>query len=388
MYIDDRPDHLEMLRDSVRRFVTAELPRDVIRRWDRERHFPVDVWRRLADLGVCGLTIDESYGGLGRDIVAAVAVVEELFRRGSTLGGPYIHCAFYAGMNISENGSEWQKRELLPKVARGELLFAYGLSEPDVGADLASVSTTARRVGDKVVINGSKRWCTASRISQFIYCLCKSDASAPRHDNLTLVLIPTDAAGITIDNIEHMGLGYAHTTDVTFNEVVISEELIVGGPQAWNRGWPMLVGPGLDVEKLEVAAMAVGIAAAAVEDATAYAQERRQFGKPISAYQAVRHTLADAHTKLNACRLMLYHAASLAQRGRPCSQESSMAKLFACDTGLDIVVKCQQVLGAYGCAEEYDMKRYVSDALTLPIIGGSSNIQRNNIARRMGLASA
>ena len=203
-----------------------------------------------------------------------------------------------------------------------------------------------------------------------------------------MLLIPCDAPGITIEDIEHIGMGYAHTTDVTFNDVEIPEDLIVGGPEAWNRGWKMLVGPGLDVEKLEVAAIAVGVATAAVEDATVYAQERRQFGRPISAYQAVRHTLADAHTQLQACRLMLYHAASLAQQGRNCSQESSMAKLFACDTGLEVVVKCQQILGAYGCAEEYDMKRYVCDALTLPIIGGSSNIQRNNIAKRLGLASA
>ena len=388
MYVTEDPEHLQMLRDSLRRFIAAELPREKVREWDRTRHFPVDVFRRLAGLGVCGLTVDEEYGGAGRDIVAAVAVVEELCRRGTTLGGPYVHCAFYAGMNISENGSEAQKRGLLPRVASGELLFAYGLSEPDVGADLASTRTTARREGGKVIVNGSKRWCTAARIADYIYCLCRSDPDAPRYQNLSLVLVPRDAPGVTIEDIGHMGIGYAHTTDVVFADVEIPEENIVGGPAGWNRGWPMLAGPALDVEKIEVAAMTLGIATAAVDDATAYAQERRQFGKPVSAFQAVRHTLAEAHTRLHACRLMLYHAASLAQQGRNCSQEASMAKLFVCDTARQIVLDCQQVMGAYGCADEYDMRRYVSDALVMPIIGGSSNIQRNNIARRLGLASA
>ena len=158
------PEHIAAIRDTLRRFVAAEMPREAVRRWDREHRFPGELFRKLAALGVCGLTIDEAYGGSGRDLVAAVAVIEELTRRGAFAAGPFIHCAFYGGLNISENGSEAQKRELLPRLARGELLFAYGLSEPDVGGDLASVRTTARRSADgrSVILRGTKRWCTGA----------------------------------------------------------------------------------------------------------------------------------------------------------------------------------------------------------------------------------
>ena len=130
----------------MRRFAAAEMPREKLRAWDRESTFDRAVFDRLAALGVCGLTIAEEYGGAGRDLVAAVAVIDELARRGAAIAGPFIHCAFYGGLNVSENGSEAQKRELLPKLARGEILFAYGLSEPDVGGDLASVTTSARLI--------------------------------------------------------------------------------------------------------------------------------------------------------------------------------------------------------------------------------------------------
>ncbi|MGH7898641.1 MAG: acyl-CoA dehydrogenase family protein [Candidatus Binatia bacterium] len=377
-----------MLRETIRRFVEREMPREAARRWDRERTFPPDVFRRLAATGVCGLTVAEEYGGAGRDIVAAVVVIDELARRGAAIAGPYIHCAFYGGLNIGENGSDAQKRELLPRIARGELLFAYGLSEPDVGGDLASVATTARRSDDgrTVVLNGTKRWCTGARFADMIICLVRSEAAAARYRNLSFVLVPPGLPGITIVDIDHIGLRYAATTDVIFENVSVPIENVLGGAAGWNQGWRMLAGPALDVEKLEITAVAYGIAAAAVEDAWAYAQERKQFGKPISGHQAVRHALVETRTKLQACRHMLYHAAALAQEGRPCSVETSMAKLFVGDTAVEIVLACQRILGAYGCAEGYDMERYVRDVCVMPIVGGSSNMQKNNIAARLRLA--
>jgi alkylation response protein AidB-like acyl-CoA dehydrogenase len=383
----DEPEHIRLLRESLRAFVATEMPRQAVREWDRDCRFPAEVFRKLADMGVCGLTIDEQYGGAGRDLVAAVAVIDELCRRGTFLAGPFIHCAFYGGINISENGSQAQKLALLPRLARGEVLFAYGLSEPDVGGDLASVTTTAERHGDTVVINGTKRWCTAARIADYIYCLVKSDRTAPRYQNLSLVLVPPTLPGIGIHDIEHTGMRYAATTDVLFDHVEVPVDNIVGGEAGWNRGWPMLAGSSLDVEKLEITAVTYGIAAAAVEDAWAYAQERRQFGKVISGHQAVRHALVDARTKLAACRHMLYHAAWLANAGKPCSVEASMAKLFVGETAVEIVLSCQRVMGAYGYAREYDMERHVRDIVCMPIVGGSSNMQRNNIANRLRLAT-
>lgn len=382
------PPHLGALRETLRRFVEREMPREAVRRWDRERTFPMETFRRLAALGVCGLTVPEEYGGAGRDLVAAVAVIDELARRGGAMAGPYIHCAFYGGLNVGENGSEAQKRDLLPRVARGEVLFAYGLSEPDVGGDLASVGMTARRSADgrTVTLNGTKRWCTAARVADWIICLVRSDAEAPRYRNLSVVLVPPTAPGVTIVDIDHLGLRYAATTDVIFEDVVVPIEDVLGGADGWNQGWRMLAGPALDVEKLEITACAYGIAAAAVDDAWAYAQERRQFGKPISGHQAVRHALVEARTKLAACRHMLYHAAALASAGAPCSVETSMAKLFVGDTAVEIVLACQRVMGAYGCADGYDMERYVRDVCVMPIVGGSSNMQKNNIAARLKLA--
>jgi alkylation response protein AidB-like acyl-CoA dehydrogenase len=387
-YFADEPEHVALLRETLRRFVAAEMPPERVRQWDREHRFPMELFRRLADLGVCGLTIEPDYGGQGRDLVAAVAVIEELCRAGSFAAGPFIHCAFYGGMNLSENGSEAQKRELLPRLAKGELLFAYGLSEPDVGGDLASVRTTARLSADgrTVVLRGSKRWCTGADFADYIYCLVRSGDESERYRNLSFVLVSPRARGVTIQPIEHMNLRYTLSSEVFLEDVEVPVEQVVGGPEGWNRGWKMLAGRALDVEKLEITAVTFGIAQAAVEEAWRYAQQRVQFGKPISGHQAVRHALAEARTKLEACRHMLYHAAWLAQQERPCSVETSMAKLFVADTAVEIVLACQRVLGAYGLSEGFDMERHVRDVLGMPIVGGSSNMQKNNIANRLGLA--
>jgi len=381
------PEHLRTLRAQLRRFVQQKAPREKRRAWDRAHTWPRELFAELAALGVCGLTIDERHGGLGLDVVAAVAVIEELSRAGAFLAGPFIHCAFYGGLNISENGSEAQKAELLPKLARGELLFAYGLSEPDVGGDLASVRTQARLEGDTIVVNGAKRWCTGADWADYIYCLVNGDREAPKRQALSFLLIPRGTPGVSVTPIEHANLRYTASCDVHFDDVRLPLEAIVGGREKWCQGWSMLAGRALDVEKLEITAVTFGIAQAAVEEAWQYAQERTQFGKPICAHQAIRHKLVTARTRLEACRLMLYQAAELAQAGRPCAVESSMAKLFVADTAVEIGVACQQILGAYGLSDAYDMERHVRDLLGMPIVGGSSDMQRNNLAALWRLPS-
>lgn len=378
---------LSALRDQLRRFVAEKAPRDKVRAWDRAHTWPRALFRELADMGLCGLTVPEDYGGLGQDIVAAVAVIEELSRVGAFLSGPYIHCAFYGGMNIAENGSEAQKRALLPRLAKGELLFAYGLSEPDVGGDLSAVTTRARLEGDEVVIDGAKRWCTGADFADYIYCLVRSGPPEDKRRNLSFVLIPPTAEGVTLTPIEHVNLRYTLSSDVHFDGVRVPAANIVGGPEMWNRGWSLLAGRALDVEKIEISAAAFGIAQAAVDEAWAYAQERRQFGRPVSGHQSVRHALVDARTKLEACRLMLYHGAELAQAGKPCAVETSMAKLFIGETVGEIALICQKVMGAYALSDAYDMERHVRDLLGMAIVGGSSNMQRNNIAALLGLAT-
>lgn len=381
----DEPAHVAALREQVARFVAAEAPREKRIAWDKAQEWPREVYAKLNALGLTALTVPEQYGGAGQDIVAAVAVIEELTQAGPFLAGPFIHTAFYGGMNLAENGSEAQKAEYLPRLAAGELFFAYGLSEPNVGGDLASVETRAELDGDTVVINGAKRWCTGADWADVIYCLVRSGPAEDRYRNLSFVLIPRETPGITMQDIAHSNLRYTHSQDVYFDDVRVPAANIVGGRENWNRGWKLLAGRALDVEKIEISACAFGIARAALEEAWGYAKERVQFGKPIAEHQAIRHKLVTAKTKLQACRHMLYHAAWLANEHRPCSVETSMAKLFIADTGVEIALACQQVMGAYALSDAYDMDRHVRDLLGMPIVGGSSDMQKNNLASLLRL---
>lgn len=382
------PEHVTMLRESIRRMLERHATREMMAKWDEEDRVPRSLMQHITELGVCGMTVPEEYGGIGRDILATMVTVEELSRRSMVIGTLYLMNACYGSMNILASGSEEQKRRLLPKLANGELLFAYGLSEPDVGSDLASVKTRAERRGDKVILNGYKRWCSGAESADYIYALVRSGDPDQRYKNLSIVLIPPTAKGVTLQHIPALGARGLHTNDVTLDNVEIPIEDVVGGEEGWNQGWSKLAGPALEVEKLEVAAMALGIAAQAVDDAWEYSQTRSQFGKRICAHQSIRHMLADVQTKLSAARLMLYRGCWLADNDLPCAVETSMAKMFVCETGLDIVLTCQKVMGAYGYAKGFDMERHVRDMLLMPIIGGSTAIQKNNIVNRMRLPKA
>ena len=379
------PDHVVEIRRQLQRWVAENLPREKRIEWDREATWDRELFKDIADMGLIGLTIPETFGGSGEDIYAAAAVIDELCQGGTSMAGPYIHAAFYGGLNIAENGSEAQKEELLPKIARGEVFLCYGLSEPNVGGDLPSVETRVERDGKELVVNGAKRWCTGADWSDYIYCLCRSGEPGQRHGNLTFVLIPTKTPGISMQPLTHSNLRYTKSMDVYFDDVRLPEEAIVGGPEMWNKGWQVLAGRALDVEKIEITAVAYGVARAALDEAWAYAQEREQFGKPIAKHQAIAHKLVTARTKLQACRHMLYHAAWLANEGLPCSAETAMAKLFCADVGVEIGIVCQQVIGAYGLSDAYDIERHVRDLLGMPIVGGSSDMQKNNLAKLLRL---
>ena len=378
-------EHIAILRDTIRRFVDTEMPREAAQAWDRDNHFPRDVFAKLCALGVAGLTVPEEYGGAGRDITATIMVIEELSRRSMAVAVPFIMCACYGGMNIDEVGSTEQKAALLPKLAAGELLFSYGITEPDAGSDVASVRTTARREGNggTVVINGAKRFCTGANIADYIYAVVRSDSDAPRYKNISIVLIPTDAPGITVEHQNAMGMKGAATCDVTFEDVEVPAENIISGEEGWNNGWGKIVGPGLDVEKIEVAAMALGVASAALDDAWDYAQERRQFGKPVSAFQSIRHMLATMATEIHAARLMVYHASRLRDAGEPYQMEGSMAKLFASEMAMRACDKALQMHGGYGYTKEYPVERMYRDVKLCEIGEGTSEIQRLIIARNL-----
>lgn len=373
------PEYLRHLRDMLKRFIDKEMPRTAASEWDRDNYFPREIFKKLADLGIMGLTVPEEYGGTGRDILATMIVIEELSRRSLAVSVPYLMATCYAGMNIEECATQEQKEKLLPRVVDGSLIFAYGWTEPDTGADLANVKTRAERNCDVVRINGAKRFCSGAEIADYIYTLVRTGPETERYSNLSLVMIPPTTPGVSITRIEGLGMKGAATTDVAFDDVEVPFENVMGGEEGWNKGWSMIVGSGLDVEKLEVAAIAVGVAQAALDDAWQYTRERKQFGKAIGNFQSVQHKLADMKTQLHAARLMLYHSSWLANSKTRCGVETSMTKLFATEVAKAVALESQTIFGAYGYVKDFDTERYVRDALLLPIIGGSSAIQRNNI---------
>lgn len=379
-------EEITALRGTLRRFVAKECTPEVADAWDRNDHVPREMAVKLADLGVCGVCVPEAYGGMGRQVVAMSVVLDELARGSAGLASLYCMNASYGGLNISESGTEEQKLRLLPDLLAGKLLFAYGLSEPDIGADLGNVKTRAERHGDTVVINGSKRWTSGADVADYIYALVRSGPVEAKHKNLAFVLIPTKAKGVMSTRLSGMGSNGTALHDVVFDDVEIPFDNVIGGEAGWNNGWNLLAGPALEVEKIAPAAMALGTAEAALTEAWAYSQQRVQGGKHICGHQAVRHVLADAQTKLQACRLMLRNAAWLVETGQPSAVATSMSKVYVTETGKEIVLNCQQyVMGAYGYAHGFNMQRHVRDCLAGPIFGGSTAIQRNNIANLMKL---
>jgi alkylation response protein AidB-like acyl-CoA dehydrogenase len=382
----DESEEVAALRSTLRRYLDKECPPSKVERWDREDFIPREELLRLGELGVCGLCIPEEYGGLGHNVVAMAAAIEELARCCAGFAAYYIMCAGYGGLNISESGSLEQKRRLLPELAVGRISFSYGLSEPNVGADLSKVATRATREGDRILINGAKRWTSGASMNDYIYTLVRSGPPEQNRKNLTFVLVPTGAKGLSMTNLSAMGHNGTPMADVVFDQVELSIDDVVGGEAGWNNGWSALAGPALEVEKLGPTAIALGIAEAALAEAWSYSQNRVQGGKRICAHQSVRHVLADAQTQLQACRLMLANAAWLVQEGKPSATATSMAKLFVTERAKEVTLACQQqVMGAYGYAFGFQMQRYVRDILAIPIYGGSSAIQRNNIANLLRL---
>lgn len=379
-------EEIEGLRDTLRRFIQREITTEMVATWDREDKIPREIMLKLADLGLCGLCVPVQYGGLGRQVVAMTVATEELSRCSVALGSLYNMNVNYGALNFAESGSEAQKDNYMPALLAGKMLIAYGLSEPDVGADLGSVKTRAERHGDKLLINGAKRWTTGAQVADYIYTLVRTGPAEARRKNLSFVLIPPTCEGVTLTHLPAMGSNGLALYDVAFKDVEVPVENIMGGEAGWNNAWATLAGPALEVEKLGPIAIAVGIAEAAVAEAWSYSQQRVQGGKRICGHQAVRHVLADAQTKLQACRLMMQHAAWLVETSRPSAVATSMAKLYVAETAKEIVLNCQQhVMGAYGYAKGFNMERYVRDILAVPIYGGSTAIQRNNVANLMKL---
>ncbi len=374
----------KMIQDSVREFVEKECPIERVRELDEKDEFPMEIFRKMKPLGFSGLTIAEEYGGTGRDVLGGVIVVEELSRRFPALGWLYVMSAFYGGMNIGQNGNEKQRRQFLPKIARGEILFSYALTEPNVGSDAASIQTTANRHNEGFKLSGTKTLITGADHADYILTLARTDENVPKHKGLTIFIVDKRKAGIEITTMAKLGYKGSTSCEVVFDEVELNAEDILGGATCVNNGWPQLLAT-LDVEHVEIAACSVGLAQGAFEEAMSYAKKREQFGQPIGRFQAIQHMLAEMATEIQTARLLLYYTTWLVEQTRSCSLESAMAKYYASEVAKHVSLQAMQIFGGYGYMMEYDIQRFVRDALVLPIGGGTTQILKNIIAGRLGL---
>lgn len=367
-----------MLRDSIRKLVEKKFDAEWARKVDLEDRFPIEALKPLAELDVLGLTFGEEYGGVGRDIVAATIVLEELARRSIALAWVYVASAFFGGENLGQLATEEQRQKYLPRIAKGEISFAYGLTEPDAGSDTAAVKTFARRDTDKFIINGTKTFISGATAADYMITLVRTNRDVAKHKGLSFFVIPLNAPGVSAKPIPKIGVHGSDTCEVVLDNVEVTMDELLGGEENLNSGWKQLLGL-LDVEHIHIAAECVGLAQGAYEETAKYITQRKQFDVPISNFQVIQHTMADNYTQINAGRLLTYYAADLANQNVDCWKESAMAKLFTSEMAKKVALDGVQLHGGYGYALEYDIQRYMRDSIVMTIGGGTSQAQRNII---------
>jgi acyl-CoA dehydrogenase len=380
MNFDPVPEH-EMLRESVREFFARELPEERIREMDRARRIPREIWKRFAALGWTGLSVPNEYGGSGADVSTAAVFTEELARRFPSLATDWLLISMTARV-LRESGSEKQKAELLPRLAAGEFLMAFGMSEPGGGTDVLALKTRARLVGKEWVVRGQKLYTSLADDADAILVLCRTDAEAAKRSRaLSLVLTPRHQGGVQVRRLELMGQRAACTCEVFLDDARANADALVGER---GSGWQTLLRT-LDEERILCAAMYVGITAAALEQALQYARERTAFGRPIGAFQAVQHPLADTAAELEQIRLLTAKAAWLQSEGRECAGEAAMAKLAASEAAVRATDRGMRVLGGFGMVEESPMERLFRDTRLGPFSPISNEMVRNFLGQRLGL---
>jgi alkylation response protein AidB-like acyl-CoA dehydrogenase len=367
------------LRAMLRSFLEKEAPTDVIAAHDREERFPAEIYAKLAELGLCGVAIDEEYGGSSADEISICIIVEEIARAGASIGYAYVPTVTFCARGISRFGTEEQKRAILPEIAAGRMRLAMGLSEPDAGSDLAGLTTRARREGDEYVVSGQKIFTTGADTADQIFTFVRTDPEAPAHHGASVLLIPREAEGVTVRPLRKLAGQGTHTCEVFFDDVRVPVDNLVG---ELNGGFKIIFSL-LDAERIYVGAQGCGIAQGALDLAAHYAAEREQFGKPIFEHQAVGHMLADIAVEVEMARLLTWRAAWKLERGLPCSMDASMAKVAGSETGTRAAMRGMQVLGGYSYMVEYGMERYYRETKLNEIAGGTNQIQRNIIARHL-----
>jgi alkylation response protein AidB-like acyl-CoA dehydrogenase len=374
---DEQQQFVESIRDFCKREVgTPEKLSELTTGFtDPHNH---EVARKMAELGWYGLCIPEEYGGSGGSFLDATLFLEE-FTRGQAPVGAYAVTLIVVGA-LNRFGTEEQKRDLLGRVAEGGTL-AIAMSEPESGSDVASLKTSAVRDNGEWVLNGAKMWCSCAHQARDTLIVCRSERTDNPHEGMSMILVPRETEGLTITPIAT--LGGEDTNELHLDDVRVPEEALLGTEGA---GWMQLMA-GLNNERVILAATALGLAQRAFDDALAYAKERRQFGRPVGTFQAIQHKFADLATDLARTRLLVRWVARMTDEdpGRMLPQEASMAKLAATELAKRCALEGMQIMGGYGYATEYPMERHVRAALVTTIYGGTSEIQKNIIAKTLGL---
>ncbi|MEH6943743.1 acyl-CoA dehydrogenase [Bacillus sp. JJ722] len=364
-----------MMRKMVRDFVQNEVQPFVERMEQGE--FPRELIQKMGELGLMGIPIPEQYGGAEMDFVSYIIAINEIARVSPTLGVILsVHTS--VGTNpILYFGTEEQKQKYVPKLASGQYLGAFCLTEPGAGSDAAGLKSRAELQGDHYVINGSKVFITNGGEAD-VYIVFASTDIEKGSKGVSAFIVEKDTPGFIVGKDEHkMGLHGSRTVQLTFENMKVPKENLLGSE---GEGFKIAMA-NLDAGRIGIAAQSLGIAEGAMEHAVAYSKERNQFGKPIAAQQGIGFKLAEMATNIEATRLLVYQAASLRAANLPSGKEASIAKLFASKTAVDVSIEAIQVFGGYGYTKEYPVERYFRDAKVTEIYEGTSEIQRLVISK-------
>jgi alkylation response protein AidB-like acyl-CoA dehydrogenase len=385
----EKTDEQKAITEMVRQFVDNEvLP--IAEEYDHEDKFPEAVVEQMKELGLFGVTIPEEYGGMGLDLTTYAMIVEELSRGWISVSG-IVNTHFIGSYLLMKFGTDEQKDQFLPRMAGGELRAAFSLSEPEVGSDVQGIKAVATRTDDgDWELNGQKMWVTNGLLSGIVFVLMKNDPKAePAHRGMTCFITEKEPGaaenpGLTIPpKIKKMGYKGVESTELVYDGYRCPADRILGGEEAGlGKGFVQMM-DALEVGRVNVAARGVGIAQRALELALRYSQERKAFGRHIAKHQAIQFKLADMATKVEAARLLTLKAARMKDAGQRSDLEAGMAKLFASETGKEVVEEAFRIHGGYGYSKEYEIERLYRDAPLLLIGEGTSEIQRMVIGKKL-----
>jgi alkylation response protein AidB-like acyl-CoA dehydrogenase len=359
----------------TREFAQAEIDPHASE-WDREHHFPRELFGKLAELGLMGVCVPEEYGGAGADFLSYILVLEELSRADAGVGVTVAVHTSAATLPVLTYGTDEQKSRFVPPLARGEQLGAFALTEAEAGSDAGALRTKAEQNADGWKITGAKQWITNGRHAGTLILFARTDPETAGARGVSAFILDAEHVRVTRDE-EKLGLNSSVTNDLVVEGAQVGRDRLL---HEENRGFRVAMGT-LDGGRIGIAAQALGIAQAGYEVARAYAAERRAFGQRIADFQAIQHKLADMSMEIDAARLLVYRAAWLKQQGRRHTEEGAKAKLFASEMARRQTAEAIQILGGYGYTKEFPVERYYRDAKITEIYEGTSEIQRLVIAR-------